>query len=151
MLKVTLMFSFFYYVTISFPLMICYKSYSRRLGLKDDDITLKIDVKCISFRSWLGITLRAIRALTNVSPTTPPIKPPRACNPAKKATPPNILARNFGFMKRNPMMRPATAVEAMEMNNRLIALGIGLSKQVRYPMSLARASKTTLAAVKPKK
>jgi hypothetical protein len=49
------------------------------------------------------------------------------------------------------MIRPATAVEIMEMNNKLIALGIGLSRQFRYPISLARASKITLAAMNPKK
>ena len=49
------------------------------------------------------------------------------------------------------MIKPASAVEAMEMNNRLIALGIGLSKQFRYPINPARISKTTLAAMKPKK
>ena len=50
-----------------------------------------------------------------------------------------------------PMMRPATAVEAMETDSRLTALGTGFSKQFQYPMSLARALKTMLTAVKPKK
>lgn len=81
----------------------------------------------------------------------PPMAPPIACNPAKTATPPNILVRKFVFMKRLPIIMPATAVEATDAESKLITLDIDFSKQFGYLMSLVRTSKTTHAAVKPKK
>ena len=68
-----------------------------------------------------GVTILASRALTSVIPIAAPMAPPTACNPAKRASPP-VAAIIGGGIKRGPMMRPATAVEAMEMNNRLEAL-----------------------------
>ena len=78
---------------------------------------------------------------------TPPITPPTTCKTAKKAKPPNIA----GFIKRTPIIVPATAVEIADTKSRLIILNIGFSRQLLYPISLARTSKTILAAVKPKK
>jgi len=81
----------------------------------------------------------------------PPMAPPIACNTEKKATPPNAVIRKLGFMKRFPIIIPATAVEAADAKIKLITLSIGFSKQSLYPMSLVKISKTALAAVKPKK
>ena len=62
-----------------------------------------------------------------------------------------MAAIALGSMKTNPMIAPATAIETMEMVNKLIMLDTVFSKQFRYPTSLAKMSKTTLATVKAKK
>jgi hypothetical protein len=86
-------------------------------------------------------------ALINTSPMTPPITPPVTCKTAKRDTPSNIVR----FIKRIPIMVPATAVEIADTTSRLIILNIGFSRQLLYPISLAKTSKTMLAVVKPKK
>ena len=52
----------------------------------------------------------------------PPMAPPTACNTENKATPPNVVIRKLGFVKRFPIIKPAIAVEAVDVKSRLITL-----------------------------
>ena len=77
--------------------------------------------------------------------------PPVACKTAKKVTPPNITVRNFGFIKTVPIITPAIPVETADAKIKLLMDITCLSKQFLYPINLVKKSKTTLAAVNPKK
>jgi hypothetical protein len=68
-------------------------------------------------------------AFINTTPMVPPMTPPAACNTEKKATPPYTLISELGFMKRFPIITPATAVEATDAKSKLTTLRIGFSKQ----------------------
>jgi len=62
------------------------------------------------------------------------MRPPAAWSPAKKVTPPKDVARNVGFMKRVPMMRPATADEAVDVAIASIPPLALLARILEYPM-----------------
>lgn len=62
------------------------------------------------------------------------MRPPTAWSPAKKMTPPKAVARNVGFMKRVPMMRPATAEEAVDVATASIPPLALLARILGYPM-----------------
>jgi len=88
--------------------------------------------------------------LTSAPPRMPPINPPAACSPAQPSTPPHEASAVAG-MKNEPMIKPATAAETTEAATATAIVDFGLVNVFSYPASLEVASKTMLAAVKPKK
>jgi len=87
---------------------------------------------------------------TSAPPKMPPINPPAAWSPAQPITPPHEINAAAG-MKNEPMMNPATAAETTEAATATAIVDFGLAKVFSYPASFEVASKTMLAAVKPKK
>ena len=57
--------------------------------------------------------------ITNTMPKAPPTTPPPPWSAAKTKTPPNILDRNTGLMKKRPIIRPAMTVETNEIVTKL--------------------------------
>ena len=86
-----------------------------------------------------------------IIPKTPPMSPPAPCSMAKKATPPNILERYAGFMKKLPIITPATHVDTSELETKIAEPINPRSMNFLYPMANANKSKIMLPTVNPKK
>lgn len=65
------------------------------------------------------------------------MRPPPPWMAAKTRTPPKALARNPGFMKKVPMMKPAIAVDATDNAMRDMELVRPLSRMFLYPRARA--------------
>ena len=89
-------------------------------------------------------------AFISITPRRPPTAPPAPWMPEKTANPPNADARKLGFMKKVPMMMPATAVDATDANRSSPIPMLPLSRTFSYPRKRVMASKTMVAPVKPR-
>lgn len=96
---------------------------------------IKVTKSALAFESMLfifhtfGELILVESAFASIRPKMPPIPPPAACNPTRNAKPPNIVTREFGLMKRFPIITSASAVGVAEVKSKLITLGSDFSRQ----------------------